>query len=154
MEAVSLAVGIAGALAFIISLIFIYRQTAIVQASLRLNAKTSGEQWWFATGEALLQWPHLRTHFYEDEFESSPPPLDSLSDADRSRLNTIAEMILDGMDAELRNLEDAAFKEDERRSYFEAYARDAFRISEFLRDYLEQRASWYPSLVQYVETRR
>ena len=145
VELISLIVSLAGSIAVIVTLWFVYRQTQIfarqtdyvartLSTSLADNINSRVE----AITRVFIQYPEMRPHFYEGQ------PIDE-SHANYARAEAIAELVLDT----LFTISDQARRSGALRpgqrpdANWEAYVSDSFAQSPILVKFLTERQAWY-----------
>jgi hypothetical protein len=145
IEVVSLIVSIAGSVAVIVTLWFVYRQTRIfarqtefvartLATSLADNINSQVEQ----ITRLFIEYPEMRPYFYKSQ------PIEE-SHADYARAEAIAELVLDA----LFTISDQAKRSGELRAgqrasgNWLAYVSDSFAQSPILVKFLTERQTWY-----------
>jgi hypothetical protein len=122
------------------------KQTESLTGSLRTSAVAAMSGMYFPVLQGYLDYPKLRLLFFEDEGMARVEPA-SLTEDERSRALTLAELILNAM--EMTVLSDRAGGQLAGVSGLWANnTQDILAKSEFLRGHLERRSRWYdPELV-------
>ena len=121
-----------------------HEQSVQRQTSIDVATDTSIERLIIAAFQAYTEWPVLRAVF--DERAMDVPELDQDM---RLRASVVAELLSDVMKRGLTTRAGASWN-----AGFLAWAKDSIRYSSFLRQWVSDHRSWYPTvfaLVQEVE---
>jgi len=154
VEQLSLIVSVAGSIAAIASVWFVYRQTRILarqtdyvarslSTSMAENINSRVEQ----VTRLFIEYPDMRPYFYKGQ------PIDE-SHADYARAEAIAEMLLDSLVATYDVAKRGGELRPGQRGYSSAlaYVTDSFAQSPTLCKFLTEHQSWYT--VELIELMR
>lgn len=157
MQNGALIAGIVSALALVLSLLFLARQTRESARQSVLANQLAGLQAkseiYFTVDRILyklLEFPHLRKYFYEG-VECPEDPVEGDPEI-RDQVLTFAELFCDALETGFdtyRSVDPAA----DFRSPMDTYANDIYKGSPAIRHLVQARPGWWPNLETWVELR-
>jgi hypothetical protein len=145
-ELITVGISATALLAVVVSLWFLRgqvrmmsEQTRQLRLTLEMSAESAVDVMFVAVTQAYLEYPALRPIFNEREALTAVAPLDHEA---TYRASALAEMLLDAIERALNfKRKDLA----ETADGLQAWIRDSFRNSAFLRAWFATRRSWYSS---------
>jgi hypothetical protein len=159
MQNGALLAGIVSALALVLSLLFLARQTRETARQSVLANQLAGLQAkseiYFTVDRILykfLEFPHLRQYFYEGIDVPVDLEVEGASEI-REQVLTFAELFCDALETGFdtyRSVDPAA----DFRSPMDTYAEDIFEGSPAIRYLVQARPGWWPNLEAWVGMRR